>query len=138
MDQPREQTVFSLSNYAAMPLWLAMILAPRSAFTRRVMAMSDPILLGLSVAYVTHLSKVLDTFREVGKAAAWRGALSQPSGFLAGWTHFVAFDLFVGRWIWRTALEEGRSPRLALLLTWMAGPSGLGLFAAQRRLLRTG
>lgn len=135
MDQPRVQTLFSATNLAATPVWLAMILAPRSGFTRRLVRWSDAALLALSGAYIAHISTVLGTYRNVSQAEAWRSALSTPRGFLAGWTHFVAFDLFVGRWIWRTALEESRSPRLALLLTWMAGPSGLALFAAQRRSL---
>lgn len=50
--------------------------------------------------------------------------------------HYIAFDLFVGRWIWETAREEGRSCRVALLLTWMAGPAGLTVFLGQRALRR--
>lgn len=68
-----------------------------------------------------------------------RDALRRPDGFLAGWAHYMAFDLFVGRWIWRTALDEQRGCRVALLLTWLAGPLGMTVFMAQRRLRpRTG
>lgn len=63
-----------------------------------------------------------------------RSALGRPRGFLAGWTHYVAFDLFVGRWIWEQGLEQGRSSRAALVLTWLAGPSGLALWLGQRAL----
>jgi hypothetical protein len=66
-------------------------------------------------------------------ADAFRHALSRPQAFLAGWAHYVAFDLFVGRWIWRTALAERRGCRTALVATMMFGPSGLLLFMAQRR-----
>ncbi len=64
---------------------------------------------------------------------AVRKALGEPDIFLGGWTHYIAFDLFVGRWIWQDALERGRSARLALFLTWMAGPAGLSLHLLRRR-----
>ncbi|HSK95119.1 MAG TPA: abscisic acid-deficient protein Aba4 family protein, partial [Euzebyales bacterium] len=65
---------------------------------------------------------------------AMRQAVARPDAFLAGWAHYVAFDVFVGRWIWRTALTERRGCRVALLLTMLFGPAGLLLFLAQRRL----
>ena len=49
---------------------------------------------------------------------------------LRAWTALQA------RWIHETGLAEGRSTRLALLLTWMFGPAGLTLFLAQRALRR--
>src|SRR6266566_35749 len=46
---------------------------------------------------------------------------------LAGWIHYLAFDLFVGSWEVRDARERG-IPHLAvvpcLLLTFMFGPAG--------------
>jgi hypothetical protein len=49
-------------------------------------------------------------------------------GMVLGWTHYLAFDLFVGLWIARDADAKGFS-RLAqlpvLFLVLMAGPIGL-------------
>ncbi len=53
---------------------------------------------------------------------------------LAAWTHYISFDLFVGRWIWERSLEEGKPARLSLLLTWWAGPMGLTSYLARRKL----
>jgi hypothetical protein len=53
---------------------------------------------------------------------------------LAGWTHYISFDLFVGTWIWRKSLAEGKPARLAMLLTWWVGPAGLGLFLGRDKL----
>jgi hypothetical protein len=64
--------------------------------------------------------------------AAVQAAFGQPETFLAGWTHYIAFDLFVGRWIWADANASGRTARLALLLTWLAGPAGLSLHLLRR------
>jgi len=53
-----------------------------------------------------------------------------PGLLLAGWIHFLAFDLFIGRWIVDDALAQ-QLPRPAvlpsLLLTFLFGPIGLGL-----------
>ena len=68
--------------------------------------------------------------------ATVRTGLSRPKGFLAGWTHYIAFDLFVGRWVWEQGLAERRSTRVALLLTWLAGPAGLAVFLGQRAAAR--
>ena len=129
---------YSLVNFSSAPLWLAMILAPRSRLTGRLVKASTPLIVGLGGAYDAFL---VSGIREDGKMIdfsdpdAVRGALSRPDFFLAGWTHYIAFDLFVGRWIWQDALARGRAPRLALLLTWLAGPAGLSLYLVERRFL---
>jgi uncharacterized protein YneF (UPF0154 family) len=57
---------------------------------------------------------------------------------VAGWVHYLAFDLFVGTWIARRVMEEGL-PRLTLIvllpLTFMFGPMGLLGLEATRLLL---
>jgi hypothetical protein len=58
--------------------------------------------------------------------------LSDARIFHTAWIHYLAFDLFVGRWIWRQARSEGRSSRLALVATLFTGPAGLGIFGIQR------
>ena len=54
---------------------------------------------------------------------------------LAGWLHYLAFDLFVGAWIVRTARSEGM-PFLLVLpclpLTFLFGPAGFLLFVVLR------
>ncbi|MDQ3759146.1 MAG: ABA4-like family protein [Actinomycetota bacterium] len=128
--------VYLLLNGSVVPFWLAMILAPRSRLTARLMQAATPLFAGLGVTYdallvggsVKH-GEVLD----FADPDAVRAALSTPDIFLAGWTHYLAFDLFVGRWMWEDALARDRTPRLALLLTFLAGPAGLSLYLAQRR-----
>jgi hypothetical protein len=54
---------------------------------------------------------------------------------LAGWVHYLAFDLFIGAWICRRAAADGLNPwlaRLCLPPTFLAGPAGLLLFLAIR------
>ena len=58
---------------------------------------------------------------------------------MAGWTHYLAFDLFVGCWIAQDADRRGigrigQAPVLAL--TFVAGPAGLLLHYLLRLLIR--
>jgi Domain of unknown function (DUF4281) len=133
---PRRRQAYMFINGSSAPVWLAMILAPGSSLTRWLVQRATFLFVGLGVTYdallasgVLRSGEVVD-FRDPD---AVRGALSSPDLFLAGWTHYIAFDLFVGRWIWEDALAQGRRARLALLLTWMAGPAGLSLYLVQRR-----
>jgi hypothetical protein len=130
----RQRRVFALLNGVVLPWWLAMILVPRSRVTAWLMARLPAVLAALGVSYVGLLVRASEAGWLGGlDADAFRHALSRPQAFLAGWAHYVAFDLFVGRWIWRTALAERRGCRTALVATMMFGPSGLLLFMAQRR-----
>ena len=139
IDESNEAPAFQALNLSVVPVWLAMIVFPRSRLTARIVRASDGILAGLAAAYAAQLTMLAVTSGErpdFSDVAKLRQGMARPDGFLVGWTHFLAFDLFVGRWIWQTSVREGRSARLALLLTFMAGPAGLGVFALQRRSLR--
>ena len=124
-------------NVSTVPFWLAMILLPRSAITRRLVSAVTPLYTTLGVAYTAFLATALATGDErvdFSDPDSVMRAFQIPEGMLAGWTHYIVFDLFVGRWIWETGLEQGRPARLSLLLTWWAGPLGLTLFLNRRRL----
>ena len=60
---------------------------------------------------------------------------TDPAHALAGWVHYLAFDLFVGAWITRTARDEG-IPHLLILpclvLAFLFGPAGFLAFVALR------
>src|SRR5690349_5034766 len=60
---------------------------------------------------------------------------SQPWLLLAGWVHYLAFDLLVGSWEVRDARDRG-IPHLVvvpcLALTFMFGPAGWLAYAGLR------
>ena len=63
------------------------------------------------------------------------GLLGTPAGAAVGWVHFLAFDLFVGRWAYLDSRERGISAWLVsptLFFVFMAGPLGLLLYLAVR------
>jgi hypothetical protein len=54
---------------------------------------------------------------------------------LAGWVHYLAFDLFIGGWIAVEADKVGLNRLFQapiLVATFMFGPVGLALFLAMR------
>jgi len=134
-----ERTAFRVLSASTAPVWLAMILAPRSRVTAALVRWSTPLSFGLGAAYVGFLGASAARGAADGEGLprlddpdALRAGLSSPTAFLAGWTHYLVFDLLVGRGIHEHALEHGRTARASLLLTWWAGPAGLTLHLLDR------
>ena len=60
---------------------------------------------------------------------------STPTVLLAGWVHFLAFDLFIGAWMCRVARRESIAFYLilpCLPVTFLFGPAGFLLFSLLR------
>jgi hypothetical protein len=130
-------TLFSLTFAVAAPFWALMILAPGWSWTARIV--SSPLIVLPPVLIYALL--VLPSLGDVLPAVASptlesvRGLLGTDAGAAAGWAHFIAFDLFVGRWVWLDSRERG-VPALVmapvLLLTIMLGPLGLAAYLLVR------
>ena len=132
-----DRRIYAVVNTSTAPLWLAMILAPRSPVTARLVRLATPLYAALGASYVGLLATGWGGERvDFRDPETVRAGLQQPKGFLAGWAHYVAFDLFVGRWVWEQGLAQQRSTRAALLLTWLAGPAGLTTWLAQSAVRR--
>jgi len=61
--------------------------------------------------------------------------LGVPAGATVAWLHFLAFDLFVGRWIYLDGRERGITSWVmapVLFLTLMLGPCGFLLYLIAR------
>ena len=70
-----------------------------------------------------------------GSIAEIRALFGSDSALVAGWFHYLAFDLFVGGWIVREGLERKLPPLLilpCLPLAFLFGPAGLLLFFVLR------
>ncbi|HME68427.1 MAG TPA: abscisic acid-deficient protein Aba4 family protein [Myxococcota bacterium] len=131
--------VFQLLNLLVLPWWAVFLAAPRSRIAGRA-ASHAAIFVGLSLLYAALLAGAVDARGGEGgfDFDGLRAVLGTPRGFLAGWTHYLAFDLFIGAWIVRESGRLGVEPRPYLFLTLVAGPIGLGGFLIRRWLrLRT-
>jgi hypothetical protein len=61
---------------------------------------------------------------------------AQPWVALAGWVHYLCFDLFVARWVMNDAPDAGYRLAPILLLTFLFGPAGLLCYLAVRSSLQ--
>ena len=60
---------------------------------------------------------------------------SNPWALLAGWVHYLAFDLLIGTWEVRDSRERGVPHLLVvpcLILTFLLGPAGWLLYMGVR------
>jgi hypothetical protein len=122
-----------------MPLWLAMLFAPRHPLTERA-SRSSTIFGIAALNYVATLAVALRSSRENngGGFTSLQGVntlMRTPAGTLGAWAHMLALDLFTGAWIYRQCRRLAapawvRIP--ALFGTLMAGPAGLLYFLAWR------
>jgi Domain of unknown function (DUF4281) len=124
------ERVFQLVNTSVLPFWVLMLVAPRWKFTRKLME-NNTIFVVLGGAYTAMLATGVATnpagMKDVmnPNLDGLSKLLSQRQGTLTGWTHFLVFDLFVGRWIYLDSLERDKPARLAILGSFLAGPLGL-------------
>ncbi|MCA8831104.1 ABA4-like family protein [Hymenobacter pini] len=131
--------LFSLANPLAMLGWALLVLAPRWRFTHRlVLSGALPLVLAGSYA-VLIISHYLGAHGQEGgfsTLADVAALFRNPWALLAGWVHYLCFDLCLGIWESLDARRRG-VPHWALvpclLLTFLFGPVGLLLYAAARR-----
>ncbi len=128
---------FSIASTAAMIGWVALIFLPRWRLLR--IALRFGVIGALSVAYA--VLAFVYFFRVegggFGSLAGVAALFSSPPVLLAGWIHYLAFDLFVGTWIAEKADARGLSRFLQapiLLATFMFGPVGYLLHLATEAL----
>jgi hypothetical protein len=125
------ETVFKLAGYVVLPGWLLLVFAPRWRVTRRLTELAILPLL-LSALY---LALVVLYFRQAdggfGSLAQVSQLFAHPWVLLAGWVHYLAFDLFIGGWEVADAGRRGIRHLLVvpcLFLTFLFGPVGLLLY----------
>src|SRR5262245_56555565 len=127
--------IFSIANMIALASWLVLLVAPRWTVTRKII-LSGAIPMLLSVAYLILIVLFF------GKAEGGFDSLpnvmklfTNEWATLAGWIHYLAFDLFVGAWEVKDAQVRGISHWFVipcLVLTFLFGPIGFLLYSILR------
>jgi hypothetical protein len=127
--------LFSILNLMTMAAWLPLVFLPRVRWTSTHLPVVMPLVLAVVYAVL-----VAVTFpRSEGGFSSLAGVrvlFDDPWALLAGWTHYLAFDLFIGGWEVRDAQSRGIPHPVvvpALVLTFLFGPAGLLLYLAVRR-----
>jgi hypothetical protein len=133
-------TVFELSNLVVLPFWALMVFLPFWTVTRRVMATPWVVAPAAILYLITMVPVASMVLPEVINPVQARIAslLGTPTGTTLAWAHFVAFDLFVGRWIYNDSRSRGYSAwwvSPVLVLTLLVGPIGLLVYLTARTLI---
>jgi len=128
-------TLFQLCTTTAMAGWLVLLASPIApTLADRISGLLIPTLLaifyaGLVMAFWTRAEGGFDSLPNVMRL------FTKPEIALAGWIHYLAFDLLVGAWEVRTSRED-RIPFIlvvpCLLLTFLFGPAGYLAFGSLR------
>jgi hypothetical protein len=132
--------LFCLINLFVAPFWVLMIFVPAARLTGRLMG-SPAVILGPAILYVLLIAPDLSHAVPILLSLdflAIRGLIGTETGTIVSWAHFLAFDLFVGRWIYLDSRTRGISAWVTspiLLLTLLLGPLGFISYFAVRQFL---
>ena len=130
------ELLFSITNTIAVLCWILLAVLPgRRWVTDIVTGKAAPAL--FAVIYIGIIVAMFGRGEgSFGSLAGVATLFSNPWLLLAGWLHYLAFDLLIGTWEARDARERG-VPHLLLVpclfLTLMFGPAGWLLYMIVRR-----
>ena len=128
--------LFKAANYAVIPFWFLLVAAPRWSWTQRLV--HGPVVLLLLTPIYAYMLFGYAPAPEGMNFLTLYGVMvgfSAPNIVVAGWIHYLIFDLFVGAWEVRDAQRRGVPHGLVipcLFATLMVGPVGLLLYALVR------
>ncbi|SEL04778.1 protein of unknown function [Aquimarina amphilecti] len=124
--------IFSIANMIAMPMWILMALLPKWKVTRFLIDFKIvPIILSLVYGFYIFQAIQIGGGMDFGSLATVMELFTEENAVLAGWVHYLAFDLIVGMWILDQNKKLGIHQLLiapCLFATFMLGPIGFLLF----------
>jgi hypothetical protein len=135
------EQLFSLTNSVAFLGWLTLVFAGRARWAASlVLGVILPLLLAViySGLLIGHWGESGGSFRTLAGVST---LFENHWLLLAGWVHYLAFDLFIGAWEVRDAQALGISHLIVvpcLVLTFLFGPAGLLLYFLIRIARRRG
>ncbi len=129
--------LFDLSFYLATPFWVLMILAPTWSWTKRIVSspwIVAPILVVWAVL-AAPLFPELWALVTSPSLAALQAMVSDPGALALLWVQIIAWDLFIGRWMYLDSRERGIHPLVMgplLVFTVLLSPLGLPFYLVIR------
>ena len=127
------EAVFKLANALVLPQWILMIFAPRWFVTKWLMnAYLIPVC--MAILYLIYIfGNGMPDFGAFGSLPGVKAlfANGEDTIMLAGWVHYLAFDLVAGTFIVRDSQEKSIPHAfivLPLFCCFMLGPVGFLLY----------
>ena len=140
--------LFGVTNLAALLGWLLLLVGPRRWLPVVRYAGVGFLCAVYILLFVGLIGGLLDPIRAGPEPSltdysvrGLRALFASDGGIVIGWTHYLAFDLFVGCWIAEKADGRGIGRLVQapiLFATFMAGPLGLLLWYVVQRLTPKG
>jgi len=124
--------VFSIAGMLAMPMWILMIFLPKWSVTRFLIDFKIiPLLLSVIYAIYIFIAIREGGMMDFGSLGSVMELFTVENAVLAGWVHYLAFDLLIGMWM----LDLNKKLNIHQVLmapclfgTFMFGPVGFLLF----------
>ena len=124
--------LFQYASTTALLSWIALVVQPKRVAPVLRFAVPG----ALAVLYIWALATApKNPDGGFGSLAQVKALFTQDRAILAGWVHYLAFDLFIGCWEVIDARERGINHLVVipcLFLTFMFGPVGLLLYFVLR------
>lgn len=125
------ELIFSIVNTTALVCWIILFSVYRKRWVYR--ALFSFVFTGMALIYLFFILRGMsgDSGGGFDTLANVKLLFSNDEAVLAGWIHYLVFDLFVGMWICHDADKRGINRWVllpCLLLTFMLGPTGLLLY----------
>lgn len=128
------EQIFSMASVVAIVGWLMLAILPRQPFAQLIASFICPLVLA-----TIYLFFIVTNFRGAeggfGSLADVATLFQKRELLLAGWIHYLCFDLFIGGWEVRDSQKNGIPHGVilpCLLMTFMLGPIGLLFYFAIR------
>ena len=125
------ELVFSICSNLVLPQWLLMIIAPKWQWTQRLVS-SRIIPFALAIVYAYYVAtSIIGAEGGFGSLEGVMQLFTVKGAVLAGWIHYLAFDLLVGTWVLQTAQKKKIHHGLVipcLIGCFILGPVGFFLF----------
>jgi len=136
------ETIYLVSNYSVVPLWLMLLVAPNSKFTNIIInTIALPTILAFTYGYLLYqqfynggmfaeeaTNIALNNFSLYLGIDQLSSLMTSKTFLLTFWIHFLTISIFAGTWIAKDAFRNGIHKyvtALPLILTYFTGPLGL-------------
>ena len=131
---------FTLVFVAAAPFWLLMIFAPKWEWTRRAVSSPWSATPPLVFWFIFAIPMFGELLPAVAKPtlAGWQDLLAEPAAITFAWAQIIAWDLFLGRWIYLDSRERNISPLVMgplLVVAIMLSPIAMPVYLILRKVL---
>lgn len=124
--------VFSIAGMITTPMWILMIFFPKWKVTNYLISFKIvPII--LSFIYTIYIINAISIggMPDFGNLDSVMKLFTEENAVLAGWVHYLAFDLIIGMWILNASKKLNIHQLImapCLFATFMFGPIGFLLF----------